>query len=156
MTLRERPIRSSKILRSAKGQTCTARFPGICSSDPDTTVFAHLNGHAFGKGAGIKAHDILGFHACDRCHAYYDVGHGTRPVLSNDELLRCVLEAVCETWVRLIVAGIVIVPLDAERLSHERPVKQRKPKEERTPIRQRKNDWPSRKFPSRKMAKAGE
>jgi len=31
-----------------------------CNGNPETTVFAHLNGAAFGKGKGQKAHDIAG------------------------------------------------------------------------------------------------
>lgn len=140
-------IRSEKVLRSAKGQECSARFPGICNHNPETTVWAHLNGAAFGKGASIKAHDVLGFHACSSCHAYYDVGHGTRPLLSAAELLSCILSAVCETWVRLIRAGIVFVPEDAAKPFAERPVKPRPPKSERRaipagkPLESRPN-WP--------------
>jgi hypothetical protein len=125
-------------------------------------VFAHLNGAAFGKGMGIKAHDVLGFHACMECHWYYDVGHGTQALLDNDTLLECVLSAVCETWVRLIVGGIVIVPLDPERLSSERQVLPRKPKGERKPVPnnpdrklQSKSEWPiGRKIPARKKEPA--
>lgn len=145
-------IRSRKVLDSARGQPCSARFPGICCGDPATTVWAHLNGHAFGKGAGIKAHDILGFHACFACHAYYDTGHGTRPLMSDADLTWAVLGAVTETWVRLIKAGIVIVPLDAEKPTHERPAKPRKPKAERQAIPARADAWPKgRAIPSRPM-----
>jgi Protein of unknown function (DUF1364) len=146
-----KPIRSRKVLNSARGQPCSARFPGICCGDNETTVWAHLNGHAFGKGMGIKAHDVLGFHACYACHQYYDVGHGTRALLDQVTLLECVIGAVTETYVRLIVAGILVVPLDAETASHDRPVKPRKPKDERTPIASR-TEWPQgRKLQSRPM-----
>lgn len=150
-------IRSRKVLNSAKGQPCAARFPGICNSDPATTVWAHLNGAAFGKGMGVKAHDVLGFHACADCHAYYDVGHGTRSRISNDTLIACVLEAVCETWVRLIRANIVIVPLDPETLSTERKVTPRKPPQRRAKIVSRAKPWPAkgtRKIPKRQRAEA--
>lgn len=153
---REEPIRSDKVLRSAKGQPCSARFPGVCCADPETTVWAHLNGTKFGKGAMLKAHDILGFHACYACHFYYDVGHGTRPLFSNEDLIGYVLAAVCETYVRLVRAKIIIVPLDPERLSNDKPTKPRKPVGERAKIAasarpiQSRNDWPAgRKIPSR-------
>lgn len=107
-------IRSSKILASAKGQTCAARFFGICNGNAETTVWAHLNGAAFGKGMGIKAHDILGFYACSDCHAYYDFGHGRRPLISEEALLECILSAVCESYVRLVNAGIIVIPRDPE------------------------------------------
>ncbi|MEO9231533.1 MAG: nuclease domain-containing protein [Devosia sp.] len=143
-------IRSRKVLDSANGKPCSARFPGICNGNPETTVWAHLNGAAFGKGMGIKAHDVLGFHSCSSCHAYYDVGHGTRPILTTDELLGYILSAVCETWVRLIRDGIIIVPLDPERLSSAKPVKPRKPPEDRAKISGRGfSTGQSRSIPSR-------
>jgi hypothetical protein len=147
MAQRIEPIRSNKVLRSARGQPCSARFPSICNGNPETTVWAHLNGHTFGKGMGIKAHDVLGFHACADCHAYYDVGHGTKPVLTTEELLACVLDAVCATYVRLIRMGVVVVPIDISTPAAQRPAKARKPPEQRASI-------PSRPMPStgRKLA----
>jgi len=150
-----RHIRSTKVLRSAKGRTCTARFPGICNNNLETTVWAHLNGATFGKGMGIKAHDVLGFHACSDCHAYYDVGHGTKAWLDDATFLECVLSAVCETYVRLIVAGIVVVPQSTPTPSHAKPTPPRKPKEKRAPIHSRgfpeqSRPIQSRPFPIRK------
>ena len=63
-------IRSQKIINTARGAACALRLPGICNNDPATTVWAHLNG--FGKGMGMKTHDILGFPACSACHAAFD------------------------------------------------------------------------------------
>jgi len=134
--MRETPIRSSKVLRSAKGQPCSARFPGICNGNPETTVWAHLNSGSFGKGMGQKAHDVLGFHACSACHAAYDLGHGTKSWLAGD-MHKYVLEAVCETYVRLIRAGIVVVPVDAPKPFAERATKPRKPPAERKKIASR-------------------
>lgn len=142
-------IRSRKVLASAKGAQCTARFPGICNGDPATTVWCHLNGHSFGKGAGIKAHDVCGFAGCSACHAYLDTGHGTKPLISNDTLLECVLSAVCESYVRLIVSGVIIVPLDKETLSSERPVPARKPKDQRAPIQSAPMPKVTRPIPQR-------
>lgn len=140
-------IRSQAVLDSSRGQPCSANFPGICCADPATTVWAHLNGHRFGKGAGIKAHDILGFHACYACHAYYDVGHGTKQMMTDAELAWAVLGAVTTTWVRLIAAGIVKVPLDKAKPTHERPVTPRKPADQRAKV----PNNPDRKIPSRPM-----
>jgi hypothetical protein len=144
-------IRSRKVLDTAKGAACAFRFPGICQGGTETTVWAHLNGGRYGKGAGIKAHDILGGHACFWCHAYLDTGHGTNPQMSQDVFLECVLGGVTETLVRLIVAGVVSVPQDAEKPASERPTKPRKPAEQRTKIKSR-SDWPKgQKIPSRPM-----
>lgn len=145
------PIRSTKVLNSARGQTCTMRLPGICNGNPETTVWCHLNGGAFGKGMGQKAHDILGFHGCFACHSYLDTGHGTRPLVSNDVLLECLLNAVCETYVRLVRAGIVVVPIDTPKPFHDRPAKPRKPPEQRAKIPHGETKWPSAPIPSRPM-----
>lgn len=134
-------IRSRKILDSAKGQPCAFRFPGICQGGTETTVWAHLNGARYGKGAGMKAHDILGAHSCHQCHVYLDVGHGTKPLISNETLLECVLGGVTETWVRLIASGLVVVPQDKQTPAHEAPVKPRKPREQRAKITSRAA-WP--------------
>lgn len=144
-------IRSQAVLDSARDAPCSARFPGICNGDPATTVWCHLNGHAFGKGAGIKAHDIAGFAGCSACHAYYDVGHGTRPLISTDTMLECVLNAVVESYVRLIVAGVVKVPQNKTKPASERPVKPRKPVEQRQKINGSRAFQPGRKLQSRPM-----
>lgn len=145
-------IRSQAVLDSARGAQCAFRFPGICQGGTETTVWAHLNGARFGKGAGIKAHDILGGHACFYCHSYLDTGHGTHPQMSHDVFLECVLGGVTETLVRLIVAGVVSVPQNKPKASHEAPVKPRKPKAERAPITKSAAAWPKgRGIPTRPM-----
>jgi hypothetical protein len=140
-------IASQKVINSARGATCALRFPNICGGDPATTVWAHLNGGRFGKGMGIKAHDILGAHACFQCHAYLDTGHGTHPLISSETLLECVLGGVTETWVRLITAGIVIVPQDKVTPMLDRPVKPHKERGARAKVLSN----PDRKIPSRPM-----
>lgn len=135
-------IRSQQIIDTARGAQCAFRFPGICQGGTETTVWAHLNGAKFGKGAGNKAHDVLGAPACFWCHTYLDVGHGTKPLISTETLLLCVLEAVTGTWVSLIQAGVVSVPLDKPEPAHERPIPARKPKAERAAIPERKDPWP--------------
>lgn len=127
-------IRSQKILRHARGQPCQLAIPGICGHDPETTVFAHLNGGSFGKGMGIKAHDIAGFFADDRCHSAYDQ-HKTG--LSDGDLNAALLKAVIGTWLILINDGVIVVPQDTP----QSPSKPRK-----SP---RKADWPSRPLQSR-------
>lgn len=138
--LKEPAIRSEKYTRGANGSPCRFRGP-TCNSDPQTSQFAHCNGAAFGKGAMHKAHDIAGLDACSDCHAYIDVGHGTKPLISDAEFWKLIARGIVETIVDRIRRGIVIVPLDAERLTSERPVKPRKPKEQRAPLHGRA-EWP--------------
>lgn len=140
-------IRSKAILRHAKGQNCTLRLPG-CQNDRDTVVFAHINSGSAGKGMGMKAHDLLGCFACGHCHTLLDSQQG-RSALSAD-----VLRALCETLVTLWLDGLLKVPLDKPKPSHERPAPKRKPKGQRAPIQSR-TEWPkgraiqSRPFPKR-------
>ncbi|GGA45845.1 nuclease domain-containing protein [Pelagibacterium lentulum] len=136
-------IRSSAILKHARGQNCTLRLPGTCNGNPETVVFCHLNGGAAGKGMGVKAHDSLGFFGCSDCHRAYDQQRG------RADLALEVLDAVCETHVLLVRAGLISVREDKPKAPSERPVKPRKPKGERTPIHSR-TDWPTgRKIQSR-------
>jgi len=47
---------ADKYTESARGQECQVRIPGICSHDPETVVFAHLNGGGMGmKRASANA-----------------------------------------------------------------------------------------------------
>lgn len=62
----------SKITESARGEMCQIRIPGVCNGNPETTVWAHANGSAAGKGIGMKSPDILGAYACSFCHDEYD------------------------------------------------------------------------------------
>ena len=59
---------TSKYTKSAKGQDCQIRIPGVCNFNPETTVLAHLNG----GGMGMKALDIHGSYACSNCHDAVD------------------------------------------------------------------------------------
>jgi len=149
---REEPIRSEKYRSGANGSPCTFMAPGICNCDPRTTQFAHLNGAAFGKGWANKAHDLAGLDACSACHAYIDVGHGTKPQMSDAEFWWHLLRGVVLTTINRARRQIIIVPLDPERLSSQRAVKPRKPVEQRRkipngrPLRSRNDLRKSRQF----------
>lgn len=144
-------IRSSKILRHAKGQNCTLRLPGICNGNPETVVFCHLNSGAAGKGMGIKAHDSLGFFGCSDCHAAYDQQRG------RAELAIEVLDAVCETHVLLVRAGLIVV--DQDPAPKPRAIRQKDKRSPSRPIPQHANPWPpkgSRKLPTKRVGQFGE
>lgn len=146
--LRQEPIRSRKYLDGARDQQCTFRGP-MCCADDATTVPAHLNSAAFGKGMASKAHDIAVLDACFACHFYIDVGHGTKPLMSDADFYWHLLRGVVATMVNRARRQIIIVPLDPEKLSSERPVKPRKPREQRTKIASNPNhQWPSRPMQS--------
>lgn len=65
--------RSTKLRQSAKGEPCVA-----CGKHDGSTVWAHSNESAHGKGMSIKAHDLMGNYLCFDCHRWYDVGPATR------------------------------------------------------------------------------
>lgn len=99
----------SKITESARGEYCTVRLPGICNGNPDTTVFAHLNGGGMGKktvlyDSNMKPID-LGCYACSDCHAWLD-GEYTK---TNNRYERDAehRRAFIETLEKLISKGLI-------------------------------------------------
>ncbi len=60
--------RNKKITDSARGEDCQVRIGGYCNFNPETTIFAHLNG----GGMGYKSSDIHGSYCCSCCHDVLD------------------------------------------------------------------------------------
>ena len=60
--------KQTKITKSAKGEQCQIRLPGICNFNQETTVFCHVGG----AGMGRKANDIHGAYGCSSCHDALD------------------------------------------------------------------------------------
>jgi hypothetical protein len=155
MNFRREPIRSRKLLDSAKGQTCTLEFVGVCNHDPETTVSCHIHDETFGMA--MKADDTATVHGCSSCHVFMDQG-GWIGKVSQTVMLRHILRAIFRTMRNRIERGLIVIPSDPERLSSERPVKPRKPRDERRkipagrPLESRSNLPPkgSRKFPHRR------
>lgn len=59
----------------ARGEACTGLLYGThCNCDPATTVWAHSNALAHGKGMGRKASDQHGAFLGFECHAWLDQG----------------------------------------------------------------------------------
>lgn len=78
----------SKITESARGEDCTVRIIGVCTFDPEKTIWSHCRHLAAGKGKAIKALDLAGAYACTACDAAYDqmlgVKHMTREEVDLD------------------------------------------------------------------------
>lgn len=99
----------SKLTAAAKGQSCIR-----CGVSDDTTVLCHYSGvwqHRFGKGTGIKGHDIAGADLCVRCHKFFDeyesqvgASEGWKIARSEEFLAACLL-----TVIRRIQQGILKV-----------------------------------------------
>lgn len=68
------PGRSQSYRDLARGKPCMLQIPHVCCRDPETTVLAHSNSQADGKGMGLKACDSSGVWACFTCHSWIDQG----------------------------------------------------------------------------------
>lgn len=95
--------KQDKYTRSAKGQPCTVRIPGVCKPAPDneTTVLAHLNGY----GMGAKHSSIHGAYACSQCHTWLDGGYTKYHHKKDRDLYH--LEAVIRTQQIMIKEGVL-------------------------------------------------
>lgn len=95
----------SKITESARGENCCVRLPNICNGNPETTVFAHINGVRFGHGVAIKVNDLLGAYGCSCCHDVVDgrVKHN----FDADFVKLAFYEGVFETQLILIKKGLI-------------------------------------------------
>jgi len=74
----------SAIRKSARGEVCQVRYPGICTHDPAHTILSHYRGSAGGKGLSIKSADACSAYACTSCDAVYD-GQAPREGFSKQE-----------------------------------------------------------------------
>lgn len=71
--------------KSARGEECRLRLPGVCNRNPETTVLAHLR--MFGwAGMGQKPPDFLAVYACSACHDALD--RRTPEAWGFDDVLR--------------------------------------------------------------------
>lgn len=67
---KNKPIRSSTIRASARGEVCTINIPGVCNHDNSTTVLCHINDGS--KGMGRKPDDLSAVYGCSACHDVID------------------------------------------------------------------------------------
>lgn len=73
----------SSLRKTANGQPCMVRIPGICNWDNSTTVLAHING----AGMGIKANDIHAAFCCSSCHDVLDSRINTNYTRNETKLM---------------------------------------------------------------------
>ncbi len=93
--------KQTKYTKSARGQDCQVRIPGVCNFNPETTVFAHLNG----GGMGLKRLDIHGAYCCSACHDALD--GRTKTPYSHERLFLWHLEGVIRTQEIMVKDGIL-------------------------------------------------
>lgn len=94
-------FRSRPLLDSAKNKPCAS-----CLQNDGTTVAAHNNSVALGKGTGIKTPDCLHARLCHDCHALYD---GRKPGWSKKECAERFALAYMRTVVAWFDEGLVTV-----------------------------------------------
>ena len=97
----------SKITDSARQKECSIRIPRVCNWDKDTTVWAHANGSAAGKGIGMKSLDPLGAYACSDCHDCYDRRSRPPPGWTYDDVRLAFWEGHARSLRILIDEGLV-------------------------------------------------
>lgn len=85
-------FRSKKLLNSAEGQACT-----VCGS-VGTTVSAHANSVALGKGTGIKCPDFYTCHLCVTCHSLYDGRAGKLTKQEKEEMWTIAFLRTVKRW----------------------------------------------------------
>ena len=99
--------KQTKYTKSARGQECQIRIPGVCNHNPDTTVFAHVNG----GGMGMKALDIHGAYACSDCHFWLDGGYTTaqldQPNYARNDKQLAHYEGMIRTQKLMVEAGVL-------------------------------------------------
>ena len=95
----------SKIRKSAKGKECQVRFEGVCNHNPETTVFAHINGGGMGK----KKLDIHGAYACSDCHRVIDQLPSVNHIVHFDDAMNVIkfYEGVWRSQEILLKEGLI-------------------------------------------------
>ena len=93
--------KQDKYTKSARMQECQVRIPGVCCFDPETTVFAHING----GGMADKHLNIHGAYCCNMCHDQVD---GRVPLSFSRELINLwFLEGVIRTQIIMVRNGVL-------------------------------------------------
>jgi hypothetical protein len=90
--------RDANLLKLAKGEKCLLQISDYCFGDEgSTTVAAHSNLMAHGKGKGLKAEDCFTVWACYKCHSLFDQGGSFTREEKNDLFYEALLRQI-EEW----------------------------------------------------------
>ena len=92
--------KQTKLTKSARGQDCQVRIPGVCRFNPETVLLAHLNG----GGMSMKHADIHGAYACLDCHKVLDGEYGS---FARDTVLLFHLEGMVRTQKIMLEEGLI-------------------------------------------------
>ena len=73
-----------------------------CDAQDGTIVRAHYSGirqHQYGKGRGIKGHDLIAADLCYRCHQSFDsYANATTEIDRSEQFLHCVILTILADW----------------------------------------------------------
>lgn len=138
MTQRREPIRSRSYLDGSRDQPCAFQIPGVCIGGTETTVACHLRDETFGMAE--KADDTSTADGCRACHDAMDGRSNVK--LSREEWLFYAFRALQRTIRNRVERKIAIIKIDIPKRASDVPMKPRKPKSERAPIKSR-NEWPT-------------
>lgn len=86
----------------AQNRPCQLLAPGVTDHPEGTSVWAHSNQQAHGKGKGIKAHDCYGVIACRACHAWLDEARA--PKAEKESVFMAGMQ---RTWLYLWTSGLI-------------------------------------------------
>jgi len=92
---------SQKLRDSARDESCTLRLDG-CLNGNETVVLCHAPGTGM-KGTGMKPPDHFSMYGCASCH---DIIDGRK---KGDWYYQDILRAICETQMRMIEKGLIII-----------------------------------------------
>jgi len=99
--------KQTAITKSARGETCSLRFPMVCNFDNETTVWAHLP--SVDKGIGYKSPDWWGVYACSCCHDVLDGRSSRLHYSAAGGIWEMVMDGLYETLKKLIAKGLLRV-----------------------------------------------
>jgi len=89
------------IQKSAKGENCTLRIPGVCTGDQATVVLCHA---PYPGRFGSRKHNWWAAYGCSACHDHIDHRDGYHPLTEFDWM-----PAIHETQTKLIEKGLMTV-----------------------------------------------
>jgi hypothetical protein len=105
--------RDPNLLKLAKGEMCLLQVADDCLGDEgSTTVAAHSNLMAHGKGRGLKAEDCYTVWSCYKCHSNFDQG-GVYSREEKSDIFYAALLRQIEEW-RKIAINPAVRPWKAE------------------------------------------
>ena len=95
----------SKIRKSAKGEACTLRIPGVCNGNPETVVLCHA---PYPGRGGMRNHDWWAAYGCSDCHDYIDARtKHCRDIAWLNGLAAFWMPAIHETQAKLKAKGLL-------------------------------------------------